>query len=547
MGKILFLTGISIVCSACASSMNDSQRPNILLFIADDASYPYFGAYGCKWIDTPGFDTLASQGVLFENCYTPNAKSAPSRAALLTGRYSWQLEEGANHITNFPSDYKTFVEALGDSGYKVGYTGKGWAPGNPGKDPDGTERQLTGEPYQDCRTVPPTIYISDIDYTANFCRFLDETKEGEPWFFWVGAREPHRKYEYGSGISLGGKTVDMIDRVPEYWPDDEIVRTDMLDYAFELEYFDSHVVRMLQELEKRKGLENTIVIFTADNGMPFPRVKANNYELSHHQPLAVMWKGKITCPGRKVSDFVNFVDIAPTVLDAAGIKEKDSGMKRISGNSIMELLLSKVDGQVTENRNYLIFGRERDDYGRPKNQGYPIRGIIRDSLLFIMNLKPELFPACNPETGYCEIDGSPTKSLILNLWRQGIDTLYYSLSMGLRPAIELYDIKNDPDCMKNLAFDDEYSGIVTYMKDELVEILTLQGDPRIGSNGDIFDQYPYYRDENWNFYEKVVSGEIDKPWEITDWINPTDYDDYIDRLSTGEIEPMKEILQGLNW
>lgn len=94
-------------------------------------------------MNTPAFDRVASEGVVFDNCYTPNAKSAPSRAVLLTGRYSWQLEAGGNHITNFPSNYKVFTEVLGEQGYAVGFTGKGWSPGNPGE-VDGKPRRLTG-------------------------------------------------------------------------------------------------------------------------------------------------------------------------------------------------------------------------------------------------------------------------------------------------------------------------------------------------------------------------------------------------------------------
>ena len=108
------------------------QRPNILFCIADDAAWLHFGAYGCGWVSTPIFDSVAARGILFENCYTPNAKSAPSRASLLTGRYSWQLGEAGNHICHFPEDIKVFTEALEEAGYDVAFTGKGWAPGNPG-------------------------------------------------------------------------------------------------------------------------------------------------------------------------------------------------------------------------------------------------------------------------------------------------------------------------------------------------------------------------------------------------------------------------------
>ena len=138
------------------------QRPNILFCIADDAAWLHFGAYGCGWVSTPVFDSVAARGILFENCYTPNAKSAPSRASLLTGRYSWQLGEAGNHICHFPEDIKVFTEALEEAGYDVAFTGKGWAPGNPGMK-DGRKRQLTGEAWQSRKLTPPTPEILATD------------------------------------------------------------------------------------------------------------------------------------------------------------------------------------------------------------------------------------------------------------------------------------------------------------------------------------------------------------------------------------------------
>jgi membrane-anchored protein YejM (alkaline phosphatase superfamily) len=132
-----------------------------------------------------------------------------------------------------------------------------------------------------------------------------------------------------------GKKLSDIPEVFNFWPDDKIVRTDMLDYAYEIEYFDSHLVKMLRILRKRGELDNTIVIVTADNGMPFPRVKGHSYEHSNHIPLAIMWGKGITKPGRTVSDFISFIDIAPTILEAAGIKEQV--MQPIQGKSMMNL------------------------------------------------------------------------------------------------------------------------------------------------------------------------------------------------------------------
>lgn len=292
------------------------SRPNILFCIADDASYPHMGAYGCDWVKTPGFDRVAKNGILFNNAYTPNAKCAPSRCCIITGRNSWQLEEAANHWPFFPAKFKTYPETLTENGYHVGFTGKGCQPLRIRK-VNGKTRQLCGTGYQKKRTTPPAKGISPCDYAANFEQFLQDKPADKPFCFWYGGLEPHRKYEFKAGITKGGKKLSDIDDVPDFWPDTKLVRTDMLDYAYEIEYFDKHLQRMIDKLEDMGQLDNTLVVVTSDNGMPFPRAKGQEYEYSNHMPLAVMWKNGIKKPGRIVDDFVSFIDFAPTFLDLA--------------------------------------------------------------------------------------------------------------------------------------------------------------------------------------------------------------------------------------
>ena len=131
-----------------------AERPNILLAIADDASYPHMGAYGCTWVRTPAFDRVAREGLLFTRAYTPNAKCAPSRACILTGRNSWQLKAACNHIPYFPAEFPTYAEVLGQHGYFVGMTVKGWSPGV-AQDAQGQDRLMAGRPFNG-RTTPTT-------------------------------------------------------------------------------------------------------------------------------------------------------------------------------------------------------------------------------------------------------------------------------------------------------------------------------------------------------------------------------------------------------
>jgi arylsulfatase A-like enzyme len=517
------LIGLCLLLNAapkrCAQRRAAAQRPNILFAIADDWGHGHAGAYGSRWVKTPAFDRVARDGVLFTRAYTPNAKCAPSRAVLLTGRNSWQLEEAANHTPYFPAKFKTWAEALGERGYFTGMTAKGWGPGV-ANDADGKPRQMTGRPYDRHKLQPPTSGIANNDYAANFEDFLDAAPKGQPWSFWYGGLEPHRSYEHGSGMAKGGMRLGDIDRVPGYWPDNEVVRNDMLDYAYEVEHFDRHLARMLDLLERRGQLDNTIVIATSDHGCPFPRAKGQAYDFSNRVPLAVMWKNGIKAGGRTVDDYVSFADIAPTLVELAGLKWNETGMQPTVGRSLADILFSAKTGRVNPLRDHVLVGKERHDVGRPNDVGYPIRGISKNDVLYIRNYETERWPAGNPETGYLNCDGGATKTEILQARRAGRERRHWDLAFGKRPAEELYDLKQDPDCLHNLADDPQRQPLKQQLRRQMERELRAQGDPRMFGRGAVFDRYPYANAEQRNFYERFIRGEKMK----AGWVNESDFE-----------------------
>jgi len=505
---------LPLLLLAVLSIATEAAPPNILFAIADDWS-PHAGAYGTKWVQTPNFDRVAKDGLLFRRAYTPTAKCAPSRACLLTGRNSWQLEEAANHICYFPAKFKGWGEALAEHGWFMGYTMKGWGPGV-ANDAAGKPRAMTGIAFNKRKTAPPTPEISANDYAGNFTDFLDAAPSGKPWCFWYGSIEPHRGYEFGSGVAKGGKKLSDIDRVPAYWPDNETVRNDLLDYAFEIEHFDRHLGRMLAELEKRGLLDNTLVIVTSDHGMPFPRSKGNAGELPNHVPFAAMWKGGISKPGREVDDFVSFVDVAPTLIEVAGLKWAETGMAESPGRSLTEIFRAEKNPA----RDHVLVGKERTDIGRPHDWGYPIRGIITRDSVYLENFEPTRWPAGNPETGYLDCDGGATKSFLLDAHRKNAADPFWALSFGLRPPEELYDRTRDPDCVRNLATGPQSSSQLSVLREQLHAELRAQGDPRMEGRGAIFDEYPHANPGHVGFYERFMAGEKLK----AGWVSPTDFE-----------------------
>jgi arylsulfatase A-like enzyme len=526
------LIGLTLLVTAMNVPAAETNRlPNILFALADDWSYGHAGVLGCNWVKTPTIDRLAQQGIRFNHAYTPNAKCAPSRACILTGRNPWQLKEAANHWCYFPLEFKTYAEALGEHGYFVGMTGKGWAPGV-ATNAVGKPRQMVGEPFNQRTLIPPTTQVSRNDYPANFEDFLQAAPKGQPWSFWFGCREPHRDYEYGSGVAKGSKKLTDLPRVPGFWPDNEAVRNDMLDYAYEVEHFDRQLGQMIALLEQRGELDNTIIIVTSDNGMPFPRVKGQEYEMATHLPLVISWKNGISQPGRVANDYISFIDFAPTFIELAGLRWEETGMAPAAGRSLVDLLQNRELSASNPRRDHVLLGRERNDVGRPRDEGYPIRGIVKNEVIYLHNFETNRWPSCDPETGYMDTDGSPTKTAVLESRTNGVGAHYWALSFGKRVGEELYDLKQDPECLTNLVGRSAHATIEAQLKTQLMSELKRQEDPRVLGRGYIFDEYPTADVAVRGFYERHQQGEVMK----TGWINPSDFEKPLAPLNPSDVQ-----------
>ena len=471
------ITRRNFLASSLLSSIGFSQttkRPNILYVIADDWGFGHAGAYGAKWVNTPNFDRIAREGLLFNNCFTSNPKCSPCRATILTGRNTWQLKEAINHQSIFPTEFPVYPSLLADAGYFTGHTGKGWGPGD--FKSTGWANNPAGPQFNELKLKPPTSGISPVDYAGNFGSFLEKRKKDQPFCFWLGGHEPHRKYEEGSGIRAGKKPADVT--LPGFYPDNRVIRSDYLDYAVEVEWFDEHLGRALKKLEEIGELDNTFVVVSSDHGEPFPRVKGQIYERGFHIPLAIRW-GKNIPQGKVVNEFINARDFAPTYLELAGVRPPST----FTGTSFLNLIKTgKSDGW----RNVMLIGKERHDLGRPGDAGYPARAIRTPEFLYVRNYMPEAWPAGNPETGYRNVDDSPTKEFLLS----GFDE-YYNLSFGRRAAEELYDMKKDRDCLKNLAANPEHAKVKRDLRDKMDEMLKAEGDPRALGRADFFDTIEY--------------------------------------------------------
>ena len=463
------------------------ERPNILFCISDDQSYAHTRANGDPVVKTPGFDRIAREGLRFAHAFCDAPTCGPSRSAILTGQSIWRLEEAGNIHSTLPAKFATYTEMLKEAGYYVGYTGKGWSPGR--LEPGGRNENPAGIEYQSRKVKPPFKAMRNTDYAGNFANFLEDTPEGSPFCFWLGTSEPHRGYELGAGKRTGKDPDKVI--VPPIFPDNDIVRSDILDYLVEVEHFDSMVEQAIATLEESGQLDNTIVVVTSDHGMPFPRAKASLYDAGSRVPLAIRWPGGVTNPGRAVHAFVNLSDLAPTFLEAAGLEPPEI--------MTAQSLLAVFRNDKPKNREAAYIAMERHDGCRKGGKGYPCRAIRTADYLYIHNFEPSRWPSGSPDASACarsipygEIDSAPTKTFLMEHRNEHGVARLAELAFGMRPAEELYDLKSDPDQMVNLAGTVGVAETQAALRKRLFDHLEATEDPRVVGGTVNWDFYPYY-------------------------------------------------------
>jgi arylsulfatase A-like enzyme len=468
-GTIRFLglaLSLIVLTAAGPQRPRTDSRPNILVIIDDDWGYPHAGAYGDKVVKTPHFDRVAREGVLFTNAFAAAPSCTPSRASLLTGRTAHQLAEGGNLWGFLPSRFAVYPDLLESAGYVVGVTRKGWGPGN--FQAGGRTRNPAGAQF------------------ADFEEFYRQAPKDKPFCFWFGTNDPHRPYEKGSGARSGMKLDDVV--VPAFLPDTPEVRSDILDYYYEVERADREAGAILAALERDGRLDNTIVVWTGDNGMPFPRAKANVYDGGTHVPLAIRYPPRVK-GGRTLDDFAVLTDLAPTLLEAAGL----SAPAGMTGRSLMPLLA----GQRQPGRDAVFLERERHANVRRGDLSYPARAIRTKDFLYIRNLRPDRWPAGDPEMYFAvgpfgDIDGGPSKDLLLARQSDPAIGRYFALATAKRPAEELYDLRKDPGQIENVAMRPELAQAKKELRAALDKWMRDTGDPRATTDDDRWDRYPYF-------------------------------------------------------
>ncbi len=503
-----------------------SKRPNILFAFADDWGR-YASAYAklepggpSDILKTPHFDRIAQEGVLLTRAFVNAPSCTPCRSSLLSGQYFWRtgrgaILQGAIWDSNIPS----FPLLLQDAGYHIGFSYKVWSPGSPADAPYGggrfgyhrRGRSFNRFSFVVSRAQDPEAAKAKLldEVRGNFRDFLQKRKADQPFCFWFGPTNVHRKWVAGSGKKLWGMNPDELrGKLPPFLPDVPTIREDFCDYLGEVKAFDEALGVLLAELQREGELENTLIVVSGDHGAPgFPRGKCNLYDFGVAVPLAIRWGNQVP-GGRVLSDFVSLPDLGPTFLEAAGLQPPEV----MTGRSLMPILASEKQGQVDPTRDAVIVGRERHvARARLGELPYPQRAIRTADFLYIRNFKQDRWPmgtaagygepdgvlpsykqlAANTFGAFADLDASPTKAWIIQHRQDEGMQRYFDWAFARRPASELYDLRKDPHQMTNLAGQPEYAQQQAMLQARLMEVLKTTGDPRVQGDGSTYDKPPF--------------------------------------------------------
>jgi arylsulfatase A-like enzyme len=451
----------------CAPAQNPA-RPNILLLIGDNWSYGHAGCLGDAAAQTPVFDRIAREGTLFRNTFCPVPSCSPTRSSILTGRVAHQLEDAASLWSKWPAKLHPFPDTLRDSGYVVGFTGKGWSPGIFKE--SGRAENPAGPEYK------------------SFDDFMVARDKSKPFFFWLGNVDTalhswRAEAEKPEHLDLAKV------KVPRELPDTPETRATIAAYHEGIRRMDLAMGEALQRMESEGLLDNTVVIYTSDNGWQLPRGLANCYDTGTRVPLAIRWPGHVPAGGT-VDDFISLTDFAPTMLQLAGLPPG----AEMTATSFLDVMTGNRDGPA---RDHVFIERERHANVRAGNLSYPIRGVRTKDYLLLLNLRPERWPAGDPTMyfavgPYGDVDESPAKQAILQHATEPKMKRFYNLSFGQRPDVELFDLQNDPAQLTNVAGKPEYASTRAELTWQIHEWMKQTHDPRVDPGYDGWDKFPYF-------------------------------------------------------
>jgi N-sulfoglucosamine sulfohydrolase len=374
-------------------SLEATTRPNVLLILSDDHSVPHLGCYGEKGIRTPNFDRFASEGMVFDKQFCGAPQCVPSRATFLTGRSPVSVRM-TRFSSPLPGDVPTTADLLRDNGYFTGICRRNFhldGPENRGPVTDSVFQK-----HPELRTFARRVDFLDVNSPREETvplvnEFLDKVPEGKPFFLWVNFNEPHHAWDRPApGAPHDPEKITL----PPHLPNIPEVRKDLARYYDEIGAADEEFQWIMDILQKRGLATNTLIMFLGDNGYAFPHGKGSLYDPGLNTPLLVRWPAVVK-PGRRSNELISGEDIAPTMLEAAGVPIP----KEMTGKSFLKLLR----GQSFAGRKYIF--AERGPHGQATfNEN--TKSSAFDQSRCVRSRQFKLIYNCTPYQVYAPVDSA---------------------------------------------------------------------------------------------------------------------------------------------
>ena len=450
MNRSLCLTSVVLMCWATQIS-RAAEGPNFLIVMADDCTHNDLPVYGGQNARTPNIDQLATQGLTFNRAYLGEAMCQPCRAELYTGQYPMRNGCAWNHSASH-SNTTSIPQHLGALGYRVGLAGKVHVQPSkafPFEKVGGFDPNCVRNPTQPHDLAP-------------IGRFMTRDKR-QPFCLVVALVEPHVPWVMGDPSQYPPKQL----KLPPNIADTPRTREDFARYLAEITYMDGQVGEILSALDDSGLADDTLVMFTSEQGSQFPGCKWTNWDTGLHTALIARWPGRVAT-GQRTDALVQYADVAPTLVDAA---QGDASKQTYDGTSFLPVLL----GEKSEHRQY-AYGVHNNI---PEGPSYPIRTVCDGQFRYIRNISPGELYIEKHLMGTSGDGGLNNPYWATWVWDSWNNPHTYELVKRYmhRPAEQLYHTAEDPYEMTNLADDPAQTAVKNRLSAELDRWMTEQGDP----------------------------------------------------------------------
>jgi arylsulfatase A-like enzyme len=429
-----------------AAFAHAADRPNAILFIADDVSWNDLGCYGNAAARTPNINRLAANGRRFDEAILVASSCSPSRSSIITGRYPHNNGRASELHQPIAAHLPWFPRLLRESGYHTALVGKHHMT---------SDKPVAGEKPQ-----PEPFDLVDKGMApdnkgghATWVQTVKERPQDKPFFFWFAALDAHRAWDGDRdwNAELYGPKHDPAKViVPPYLNDDAATRDDLASYYNEITRFDHFIGRVVAELEKQGVLDNTLILVMADNGRPFPRAKTRLHDSGMKTPFVAHWPQGITKPGTATQSLVSAIDIAPTILSLANVTVPPT-MQGVSFAPILENPAATPRKHVFSEHNW----HDYEAHGR---------SVRSESFLYIVNARPQL-----AWQGPADSVHSPSFQSLRTARDAGkLTHAQADVFLAPRPVAELYRTDADALQLNNLVDNPNYASV----KERLAKLMT---------------------------------------------------------------------------